>query len=60
MSPRIGSLTCLKTLDCFVIGRKKGYRLGELRNLNLGGSLSITHLERVRKDIDAKEANLSA
>ncbi|KAG5586995.1 hypothetical protein H5410_047429 [Solanum commersonii] len=60
MSPRIGSLTCLKTLDCFVIGKRKGYRLGELRNLNLGGSLSITHLERVKKDIAAKEANLSA
>ncbi|KAH0646750.1 hypothetical protein KY290_034378 [Solanum tuberosum] len=60
MPPRIGSLTCLKTLTYFVVGRKKGYQLGELRNLDLHGSISITHLERVKKDTEAKEANLSA
>ncbi|XP_049388464.1 putative disease resistance protein RGA1 [Solanum stenotomum] len=60
MPPRIGSLTCLKTLGCFAVGRKKSCQLGELRNLNLYGSISITHLERVKNDIDAKEANLSA
>ncbi|XP_049376708.1 putative disease resistance protein RGA3 [Solanum stenotomum] len=59
MPPRIGSLTCLKTLDYFIVGERKGYQLGELRNLNLHGSLSITHLERVKSDTDAKEANLS-
>uniref|UniRef100_M0ZR58 NBS-LRR resistance protein n=1 Tax=Solanum tuberosum TaxID=4113 RepID=M0ZR58_SOLTU len=58
--PRIGSLTCLKTLDCFVVGERKGYQLGELRNLNLYGSIKIWHLERVKNDKDAKEANLSA
>ncbi|XP_055820927.1 putative disease resistance protein RGA3 isoform X2 [Solanum dulcamara] len=60
MPPRIGSLTCLKTLDRFVVGRRKGSQLGELRNLNLYGSISIKHLERVKNDMDAKEANLSA
>ncbi|XP_055820969.1 putative disease resistance protein RGA1 [Solanum dulcamara] len=60
MPPRIGSLTCLKTLDSFVVGRRKGSQLGELRNLNLYGSISIKHLERVKNDMDAKEANLSA
>ncbi|KAH0645648.1 hypothetical protein KY285_034678 [Solanum tuberosum] len=60
MPPRIGSLTCLKTLDCFVVGRKKGYQLGELGSLNLYGSIKISHLERVKNDKDAKEANLSA
>ncbi|XP_055820961.1 putative disease resistance protein RGA3 [Solanum dulcamara] len=60
MPPRIGSLTCLKTLDCFVVGRRKCSQLGELRNLNLYGSISIEHLERVKNDMDAKEANLSA
>ncbi|XP_049376706.1 putative disease resistance protein RGA1 isoform X2 [Solanum stenotomum] len=60
MPPRIGSLTCLKTLGCFVVGRKKSSQLGELRNLNLYGSIEITHLERVKNDMDAKEANLSA
>uniref|UniRef100_M1AJE5 Blight resistance protein T118 n=1 Tax=Solanum tuberosum TaxID=4113 RepID=M1AJE5_SOLTU len=60
MPPRIGSLTCLKTLGQFVVGRKKGYQLGELGSLNLYGSISISHLERVKNDKDAKEANLSA
>ncbi|MCE3050524.1 Rho-type GTPase activating protein Rga4, partial [Datura stramonium] len=56
MPPRIGLLTCLKTLGCFIVGRKKGYQLSELKNLNLYGSMSITHLERVKNDTDAKEA----
>ncbi|XP_049343229.1 putative disease resistance protein RGA1 [Solanum verrucosum] len=60
MPPRIVSLTCLNTLGRFAVGRKKGYKLGELRNLNLRGSISITHLERVKNDTEAKEANLSA
>ncbi|KAL3330764.1 hypothetical protein AABB24_034537 [Solanum stoloniferum] len=60
MPPRIGSLTCLKTLGQFVVGRKKGYQLGELGSLNLYGSIKISHLERVKNDKDAKEANLSA
>uniref|UniRef100_A0A3Q7HQQ6 Uncharacterized protein n=1 Tax=Solanum lycopersicum TaxID=4081 RepID=A0A3Q7HQQ6_SOLLC len=60
MPPRIGSLTCLKTLSRFAVGRRKSCPLGELRNLNLYGSIEITHLERVKNDRDAKEANLSA
>nr|Q7XA40.2 RecName: Full=Putative disease resistance protein RGA3; AltName: Full=Blight resistance protein B149; AltName: Full=RGA1-blb [Solanum bulbocastanum]AAP45165.2 Disease resistance protein RGA3, putative [Solanum bulbocastanum]AAR29070.1 blight resistance protein RGA1 [Solanum bulbocastanum] len=60
MPPRIGLLTCLKTLGYFVVGERKGYQLGELRNLNLRGAISITHLERVKNDMEAKEANLSA
>ncbi|KAH0645643.1 hypothetical protein KY285_033687 [Solanum tuberosum] len=60
MPPRIGSLTCLKTLDCFVVGERKGYQLGELGSLNLYGSIKISHLERVKNDKDAKEATLSA
>ncbi|KAH0741410.1 hypothetical protein KY290_034453 [Solanum tuberosum] len=60
MPPRIGSLTCLKTLDLFIVSERKGCQLGELRNLNLYGSISIRHLERVKNDKDAKEANLSA
>ncbi|KAH0642832.1 hypothetical protein KY289_033806 [Solanum tuberosum] len=58
--PRIGSLTCLKTLGQFVVKRKKGYQLGELGSLNLYGSIKISHLERVKNDKEAKEANLSA
>ncbi|KAH0649609.1 hypothetical protein KY285_034857 [Solanum tuberosum] len=60
MPPRIASLTCLRTLGCFAVGRKKSSQIGELRNLNLYGSIEITHLERVKNDKDAKEANLSA
>ncbi|XP_049385913.1 putative disease resistance protein RGA1 [Solanum stenotomum] len=60
MPPRIASLTCLKTLGCFAVGRKKSSQIGELRNMNLYGSIEITHLERVKNDMDAKEANLSA
>ncbi|KAL3361722.1 hypothetical protein AABB24_014541 [Solanum stoloniferum] len=58
--PRIGSLTCLKTLGFYFVGRKKGFQLGELGNLNLYGSIEIRHLERVKNDKDAKEANLCA
>ncbi|TMX03460.1 hypothetical protein EJD97_016129 [Solanum chilense] len=57
---RIGLLTGLKSLGCFVVGSKKGYQPGELKNLNLYGSISITYLDRVKNDKDAKEANLSA
>ncbi|KAK4352791.1 hypothetical protein RND71_028309 [Anisodus tanguticus] len=60
MPPRIGLLTCLKTLSCFIVGTKKGYQLRELQNLNLYGLISITYLERVKNDTGAKEANLSA
>ncbi|KAH0642836.1 hypothetical protein KY289_033810 [Solanum tuberosum] len=60
MPPRIGLLTCLKTLSYFLVGERKGYQLGELQNLNLRGAISITHLERVKNDMEAKEANLSA
>ncbi|XP_049388469.1 disease resistance protein RGA2-like [Solanum stenotomum] len=60
MPPRIASLTRLKTLGCFAVGRKKSSQIGELQNLNLYGSIEITHLERVKNDMDAKEANLSA
>ncbi|XP_006364463.1 putative disease resistance protein RGA1 [Solanum tuberosum] len=60
MPPWIGSLTRLRILDCFVIGKRKSCQPGELRNLNLYGSVVITHLERVKNNRDAKEANLSA
>ncbi|KAH0741400.1 hypothetical protein KY290_034443 [Solanum tuberosum] len=50
------SLCCLPKET---MGERKGYQLGELRNLNLRGAISITHLERVKRDTEAKEANLS-
>uniref|UniRef100_A0A0V0GUU1 Putative ovule protein n=1 Tax=Solanum chacoense TaxID=4108 RepID=A0A0V0GUU1_SOLCH len=55
MPPWIGSLTCLRSLDCFVIGKRKSCQPGELRNLNLYGAVAITHLERV-KNIGCKRS----
>ncbi|KAL6985650.1 hypothetical protein U1Q18_019025, partial [Sarracenia purpurea var. burkii] len=58
MPPKIGQLTCLKTLSLFVVGKSmKCSQLAELQRLNLGGQLCIEHLERVRSPTDAK-ANL--
>ncbi|PHU28843.1 putative disease resistance protein RGA3 [Capsicum chinense] len=60
MPPRIGSLTCRKSLAFFIIGKRKGYQLGELKNLDLHGSISIKYLERVKNETKVNEANLSA
>nr|GMC68191.1 putative disease resistance protein RGA3 [Ipomoea batatas] len=58
MPPSIGQLTCLKTLNMFVVGKQRGFKISELRDLNLGGILHITNLEKVESFEDAKEANL--
>ncbi|KAK4261265.1 hypothetical protein QN277_004288 [Acacia crassicarpa] len=59
MAPKMGQLTCLKTLNKYIVGTQKGFLLAELRNLKLEGALHIKHLERVRSLMDAKEANLA-
>ncbi|KAK4340548.1 hypothetical protein RND71_039049 [Anisodus tanguticus] len=56
MPPNIGQLTHLKTLNKFVVGKKKCSKLSELRDLNLRGELVIEHLERVENHTEAKEA----
>ncbi|XP_044496189.1 putative disease resistance protein RGA1 [Mangifera indica] len=58
MPPRIGQITCLQTLTLFIVGKRKGYHLSELKDLNLGGELHIKNLQRVGNLLDAKEANL--
>ena len=58
MPPEIGQITCLKTLTRFIVGKKRGCHLDELKGLNLGGTLNIEHLQRVENPRDAKEANL--
>ncbi|KAI4313468.1 hypothetical protein L6164_026449 [Bauhinia variegata] len=58
LPPNIGQLTCLRTLNIFTIGRKKGFLLDELKHLNLKGELHIKHLERISVK-DAKEVNLA-
>ncbi|XP_059657151.1 putative disease resistance protein RGA3 [Cornus florida] len=58
VAPKIGQLTNLKTLSRFIVDGRTGFRLGELRGLNLGGKLRIDCLERVENWMDAREANL--
>ncbi|GAU49910.1 hypothetical protein TSUD_238840 [Trifolium subterraneum] len=58
MPPQIGKLTSLRTLSMYVVGKKKGFLLSELGQLNLKGELHIKHLERVKSVEDAKEANM--
>ncbi|CAL5420525.1 unnamed protein product [Camellia sinensis] len=58
MPDKMGQLTCLQRLSKFIVGQDEGYQIGELKELNLGGTLSITALENVRNSEDAKKANL--
>ncbi|CAL5422949.1 unnamed protein product [Camellia sinensis] len=58
MPDKMGQLTCLQRLSMFIVGQDEGYQIGELKELNLGGTLSIKRLENVRNSEDAKKANL--
>ncbi|KAL5563608.1 hypothetical protein UlMin_033355 [Ulmus minor] len=56
MPPNISRLTSLRTLSNFIVGRRRGCHLEELRHLNLGGHLQISSLENVGSPTDAKNA----
>jgi len=58
MFPNIGKLSCLRTLSVYIVSLEKGNSLTELRNLNLGGKLSIKGLEDVGSLSEAQAANL--
>ncbi|KAJ1277349.1 hypothetical protein BS78_05G287900 [Paspalum vaginatum] len=59
MPPEFGRLSFLQTVTCFVVGIGKDCSgLGELKDLNIGGSLELTGLENVAKATSAKSANL--
>ncbi|KAK6127198.1 hypothetical protein DH2020_039059 [Rehmannia glutinosa] len=59
MPLQFGRLTGLQTLSAFIIGRKKGHGIEELKNMNcLRGSLCIKNIEYVSNVRDAMEANL--
>ncbi|XP_028065745.1 putative disease resistance protein RGA3 [Camellia sinensis] len=58
MPDQMGQLTCLQRLSMFLVGQDEGYQVGELKELNLGGTLSIKRLENVRNSEEAKKANL--
>ncbi|KAI4353125.1 hypothetical protein L6164_002096 [Bauhinia variegata] len=57
--PEMGQLTCLRTLNIYIVSNKRGYQLAELKHLKLKGELHIKHLEKVTSVKDAKEANLA-
>ncbi|KAL7122715.1 hypothetical protein ACP275_01G060900 [Erythranthe tilingii] len=59
MPSKIGELISLRTLSVFIVGRNRGNRLEELQCLQLGGKLTIRHLEKVEDPTDAKKANLA-
>ncbi|XP_042485396.1 putative disease resistance protein RGA4 [Macadamia integrifolia] len=54
----IGKLIHIQTLSMFIVGKKSGYCINELKGLNLRGELQIRDLENVKNSVDAKEANL--
>ncbi|KAL7169396.1 hypothetical protein ACSBR2_034440 [Camellia fascicularis] len=58
MPDKMGQLTCLQRLSMFIVGQDEGYQIGELKELNLGGTLSIKRLENIRNSEGAKKANL--
>ncbi|KAJ4723714.1 NB-ARC domain-containing disease resistance protein [Melia azedarach] len=59
MPQGIGKLTCLQTLNTFVVGRNTGSGLQELKSLiHLRETLHISGLENVKDVGDAKEAQL--
>uniref|UniRef100_K3ZMH5 Uncharacterized protein n=1 Tax=Setaria italica TaxID=4555 RepID=K3ZMH5_SETIT len=59
MPPELGRLTSLRTLTCFVVSSDSDCSsLGELKNLNIGGSLELKQLENVTEARNARQANL--
>ncbi|RHN56482.1 putative P-loop containing nucleoside triphosphate hydrolase, leucine-rich repeat domain, L [Medicago truncatula] len=58
MFPNIGKLTCLRTLSVYIVSLEKGNSLTELRDLKLGGKLSIEGLNNVGSLSEAEAANL--
>ncbi|KAH6782723.1 hypothetical protein C2S51_008016 [Perilla frutescens var. frutescens] len=55
----IGRLTSLRTLSCFRVGDKKGYKIEELGSLkNLKGTLHICNLGKVHDKDEALKANI--
>ncbi|CAH1435918.1 unnamed protein product [Lactuca virosa] len=56
----LGQWILIRNLPSFIVLRRKGHGIEELRHLNnLTGSLCISHLENVRSKEDAVKADLS-
>ncbi|CAK7353324.1 unnamed protein product [Dovyalis caffra] len=59
--PGMGRLTCLQTLSNFVISKRNGCGVEELKNMvDLRGTLGISKLENVTSASNAKEADLKS
>ncbi|KAL7084074.1 hypothetical protein ACP275_14G202300 [Erythranthe tilingii] len=59
MPPEFGRLTSLQTLSTYVVGRRKGHVIEELKNMDcLRGSLCIKNIQYVSNATDAAEAKL--
>ena len=59
MSSQMGELKSLQELSNYIVGKKCGTRIGELRELcHIGGTLHIEELQNVVDGRDALEANL--
>lgn len=59
MPPELGRLTSLRTITYFVVSSGLSCSsVGELKDLNIGGSLMLGNLENVRQARNAKAANL--
>ncbi|KAL3825545.1 hypothetical protein ACJIZ3_021574 [Penstemon smallii] len=56
--PGLGELTCLQKLSIFIVGQDSAHQIGQLKDLNLGGDLTIKGLEHIRNFESAKIANL--
>ncbi|XP_078168106.1 disease resistance protein RGA2-like [Carex rostrata] len=58
MPPSLGELQYLQTLTHYIVGTGVQNRIGELKNLNLGGRLRIYNLREIQDARDAREANM--
>ncbi|XP_075498908.1 disease resistance protein RGA2-like [Primulina tabacum] len=56
--PGLGELTSLQRLSIFIVGEDSAHQTIQLKELNLGGKLSIRGLENVRNLEDVKAANM--
>ncbi|KAJ1692194.1 hypothetical protein LUZ63_008892 [Rhynchospora breviuscula] len=60
MPSGLGQLKCLQTLTTYIVGTTAGNYVGELKNLNLHGTLHLYNIREVKDVANAMEANLIA
>ncbi|PIA26456.1 hypothetical protein AQUCO_09300037v1 [Aquilegia coerulea] len=58
MPSNIGQMICLPTLSFFIVGKKRGHQVNELKTLkHLAGELQLKGLQHVNDSTDAKEVD---